>query len=224
MDIPKRKLVALRDAAERGWDDLAHATARVSDLLWGGISPGGDPIGPPSHPRGRWGYHRRREERARTLMRLIQEGVVEGHQTWVMVWCMLAADAIRRCDCLNEDSWILRDVRLGGVAPIYLTSLVETSRVLKGSPCDRVEVARLLSRFVTADPLLVETVTRLLAAAPPKAPTDKSYVPATVMTTAAGHLGALTHDQLAIAHNLAATWQDGSATLAAEAKIRSRFQ
>ncbi len=134
-----------------------------------------------------------------------------------MVWCMLAADAIRWCDCLNEDSWILRDVRLGGVPPTYLTSLIEISRAFKGSPCDRVEVACLLSRFVTADPLLVETVTRLLAAAPPKAPTGESIV----MIKAAGHLGALTHDQLTIAHDLATTWLDGSATLAAEAKIRS---
>ncbi len=221
MDIPKRNLMALRDAAERGWDDLANATARVSDLLWGGISPYGDPIGCPSQPRGRWGHHRRQEETARALMGLIQARVAEGHRTWVMIWCMLAADAIRRCDCLNEDSWILRDVRLGGVAPIYLTSLIEISRVLKGSSCDRVEVACLLFRFVTADPLLVKTVTRLLAAAPPKAPTEKSYVPVTVLTQAAGHLGALTPDQLAIAHDLAATWLDGSAPLAAEAKIRS---
>lgn len=155
-------------------------------------------------------------------MGLIQERVAEGHQTWVMVWCMLAADAIRRCDCLNEDSWILRDVRLGGVAPTYLTSLIEISRVLKGSPCDRVEIACLLSRFVTADPLLVKTVTRLLAATPPKSPTGNLYVPTTVMITAAGHLGGLTHDQLIIAHDLAATWLDGAATLAAEAKIRAR--
>ncbi|MGH4008664.1 MAG: hypothetical protein ACRDTH_11015 [Pseudonocardiaceae bacterium] len=155
-------------------------------------------------------------------MSLIQEGVAEGHQTWVMVWCMLAADAIRRCDCLNENSWILRDVRLGGVAPTYLTALIETSRMLKGSPCDRVDVACLLFRFVTADPLLVETVTRLLAATPPKAPTGELYAPTTAMIKAAGHLGTLTHDQLAIAHGLAATWLDGAATLAAEAKIRSR--
>ncbi len=154
-------------------------------------------------------------------MSLIQERVAEGHRTWVMVWCMLAADAIRRCDCLGEDSWILRDVRLGGVPPNYLSTLIEVGRVLKGSPCDRVEVAYLLFQFVTADRLLVETVIRLLVAAPP-ASTDKLYVPATVMIEAAGHLRVLTHNQLTIAHDLAATWLDGSATLAAEAKIRSR--
>lgn len=155
-------------------------------------------------------------------MSLIQEGVAGGHRTWVMVWCMLAADAIRRCDCLDGDSWVLGDVRLGGVPSSYLTSLIEISRVFKGNPCDRVEVAYLLFRFVTADPLLVKTVTRLLAATPPKAPNGTLSVPTTIMIKAAGHLGTLSHDQLTIAHDLAATWLDGSATLAAEAKIRSR--
>ncbi len=154
-------------------------------------------------------------------MRLVQEGVAEGHRTWVMVWCMLAADAIRRCDCLGEGAWILRDVRLGGVPRTYPTTLIETSRLLKGSPCDRVEVAYLLSRFVTADPLLAETVTRLLVAALPAAPPGKLYVSATVMIEAVGHLEVLTRDQLTIAHDLAARWLDGPAALALEAKIRS---
>lgn len=151
-------------------------------------------------------------------MRLIQVGVTKGHRMWVMVWCMLAADAIRRCDCVGAGSWILRDVRLGGVPPNYLATLLEISRVLKGKPGDRVELAYLLSQFVTADPLLVETVTRLLVAALPVAPADK---PTTVMIMAVDHLGTLTHDQLTIAHDLAATWHDGPATLAVEAKIRS---
>jgi hypothetical protein len=50
---------------------------------------------------------------------------------------------------------------------------------------------------------------------------DKLYVPTTVMIEAVSHLGALTHDQLAIAHDLAATWLDGPAALAAEVRIRS---
>lgn len=221
MDTPQRMCVALRDAAERGWDDLANAATRVSDLLWGGISPFGEPIGAATHPRGRWGHHRRQEASARALMRLIHKRVAEGHRTWVMVWCMLAADAIRRCDCLGEGAWILRDVRLGGVPHSYLTTLIETSRLLQGSPCDRVEVAYLLSRFVTADPLLAETVTRLLVAALPAVPPDKLYVSVTVMIEAVGHLEVLTRDQLTIAHDLAARWLDGPAALALEAKIRS---
>ena len=220
MDFPERKFVALVGAAERGWDDLADVTTRVSDLLWGGISPCGDPLGAPSHPRGRWGRHRRQEASARALMSLIQEGVAEGYRTCVMVWCMLAADAIRQFDGLGGGSWILRDVRLGGVPRHYLATLIETSRLLKGGPCDRVEVAYLLSQLVTADPL-VETVSRLLVAAPPVTSANKLYVPTTVMIEAVGHLGALTHDQLAIAHDLAATWQDGPAALAVEVKIRS---
>lgn len=221
MDIPQRMCMALRDAAERDWDDLANATTRVSNLLWDGIAPSGNPIGAATHPRGRWGRHRRQEVNARALMRLIQKGVAEGHRTWVMVWCMLAADAIRRCDCLGEGSWILGDVRLGGVAPHYLATLIETSRLVKGGSCDQVEVAYLLSRLVTAEPLLVETVSRLLAASLPVASGDKVYLPATVMIEAVDHLGVLTHGQLTIAHDLAAYWLDGPASLATEARIRS---
>ncbi len=43
-----------------------------------------------------------------------------------------------------------RDVRLGGVPPPYLATLAEVNRVLKGRPCDRLEVACLLSQFVMA--------------------------------------------------------------------------
>jgi hypothetical protein len=154
-------------------------------------------------------------------MSLIQDGVAEGYRTCVMVWCMLAADAVRQFDGLGGGSWILRDVRLGGVPRSYLATLIETSRLLKGRPCDRVEVAYLLSQFVTADPLLAETVTRLLAAVPPVMSADKLYVPTTVMIEAVDHLEVLTHDQLTIAHDLAATWLDGPVALAAEVKIRS---
>ena len=221
MDFPERKLVALVGAAERGWDDLAEVTTRVSNLFWGGISPCGDPLGAPAHPRGRWGRHRRQEANVRALMSLIHDGVAEGSRACVMVWCMLAADAIRQFDGLGGGSWILRDVRLGGVPRTYLATLIETSRLLKGTPCDHVEVAYLLFQFVTADPLLTETVTRLLVATPAVTPADKLYVPTTVMIEAVGHLGALTHDQLTIAHDLAAAWQDGPTALAAEVRIRS---
>ncbi|MGH3898405.1 MAG: hypothetical protein ACRDTA_09140 [Pseudonocardiaceae bacterium] len=134
---------------------------------------------------------------------------------------MLAADAIRRFDRLGGESWMLKDVRLGGVPRNYLATLIETSRLFKGRPCDRVEVAYLLSQFVTADPLLIETATRVLIAAPPAAASDKLEVSTAGMIEAVRHLGALSHDQLTIAHHLAATWQDGPATLADEVKIRS---
>jgi hypothetical protein len=221
VDISERKLAAFVDAAERSWDDLADATIRVGGLLWGGISSRGDPLGVPSHPRGRWGRHRRQEASVRALMSLIQNGVTKGDRTCLMIWCMLAADAIRRFDGLGEGSWILRDVRLGGVPSRYLATLIETSRLLKGSSFDRVEVAYLLAQFVTAAPLLVETVTLLLAAAPPPASPGKPYVLTTSMIEAVGHLGVLTHNQLIEAHKLAVTWRDGPAALAVEARIRS---
>jgi hypothetical protein len=132
-----------------------------------------------------------------------------------MVWCMLVADAIGRFDGLSRDSWILRDVRLGGVPDNYHATLIAISRLLQGSPSDRVEVAYLLAEFVTADPLLFETVTRLCVAGAPAAP-------ATAMVEAVDCLRDLTNDQLTIAHILATTWLDGPAALAVEARIRSK--
>ncbi|MGH2393124.1 MAG: hypothetical protein ACRDGH_06450 [Candidatus Limnocylindria bacterium] len=135
--------------------------------------------------------------------------MAEGRRTCVMVWCMLAADAIRQFDSLGGDSWILQDVRLGGVPCNYHATLIDISRFLHGRQCDQVELAYLLAEFVTADPLLLETVTRLRATA------------TTAMIEAVDHLGNLTHDQLTIAHHLAVTWLDGPAALAVEAKIRT---
>lgn len=142
-------------------------------------------------------------------MTLVQQGLAEGRRACVVVWCMLAADAIRQFDDLGGDSWILQSARLGGVPCHYHATLIDVSRFLRSRQCDQVELAYLLTEFVSADPLLRETVTRLGA--------DST----SDMIKAIDHLGKLTHDQLTIAHHLAATWLDGPAALAFEAKIRS---
>ncbi len=103
----------------------------------------------------------------------------------------------------------------------YHATLIDISRFLHGKPGDRVEVAYLLAEFVTADPLLLETVTRLRIAASPAASPGKLYDSTTAVIETVDHLGNLTHDQLTIAHHLATTWLDGPAALATEAKIRS---
>ncbi|WP_203901199.1 hypothetical protein [Virgisporangium aliadipatigenens] len=195
------------------WDALDRAVGFVAPALWHGFDGGGDSTWTGGDPWRRR-RHLRREEPARELCAAVCAGVAAGRDGDLRIWCLFAADAVRRFEGLHPGAYALGPHRLGavsraepspGVRPApanertaapgrHVATVLGVHRVASRTLAGREPIGWLLYRLLTADP----RVTPLVLGAPPAPPGPGSYDPVAELTAAAERLRDVPVTELAV--------------------------
>jgi hypothetical protein len=177
----------LESVADNGyWDALDRAVGMVAPQVWHAIDGNGDS----TWAGGGWWRrrrHLRREEPARELCATVCAGVTARRDTDLRIWCLLAADAVRRFDRLRPGAYVLGPHRLGGVPARHIATVLGVHPVANKTLAGREPIGWLLYRLLTAAP----QVTPLVLGAPPTPPGRGRYDPVADLIAATDRLGDL---------------------------------